>query len=118
MHNKWYYRNPYGDFDPHAMRIAGKNHDMNKNRMRKLGAVNDWNTNYDRYTIDVQSTLWVNVKWLNTNRENTKLALRQPLNIVPRDKIAGAIIEGNFSMVPMEKTLPAPRKPEQIMLVA
>ena len=118
MHNRWYYRNSNGDFDPHAMKIAGKNRDAHKIDMRKLSAVTDWNADYNFYTIDVENTLWVNVKWLNTNRENTKLALREPLSMVPRNEIAGAIREGNFSMVPMENTLPAPVKPNQIMLAA
>ena len=76
MHNRQYYRNSKGDIDPHAMKIAGKNHDAHKIDMCKLSAVNDWNAKHDIYTIDVQNTLWANVEWLNTNRWNTKLALK------------------------------------------
>lgn len=118
MHNRWHYRNSNGDFDPHAMRIAGKNRDAYKNTMHDLKAVTDWDTNHKFYTMDIENTLWVNVKWLNTHRKNTKLALRQPLSIVPRDEIAWALREGNFSIVPMENTLPAPIKPNQIKLAA
>jgi len=118
MHNRWYYRNSNGDFDHHAMKIAGKNRDAHKIDMNKLRAVTDWSADYSSYTIDVQNTLWANVNWLNTNRENTKLALRQPLSMVPRDEIAKAIREENFSIVPIENTLPAPVKKNQIRLAS
>ena len=115
MHNRWYYRNSNGDFDPHAYKMAWKKYHNEIKDKREEEALTDWDTNY---TMDVENTLWVNVKWLNTNRKNTKLALRQPLSIVPRDEIAWALREGNFSIVPMENTLPAPVKPNQIRLAA
>ena len=123
MHNRWYYRNSNGDLDPHARKIASKNLNDYKNIMHARKKVTDWNTNYDFnydfYTMDIENTLWVNIDWLNTNRENTKLALRQPLSMVPRDEIAGAIREWNFSMIiPIENTLPTPVKPNQIMLAS
>ena len=120
MHNRWYYRNSNGNLDPHAMKIAWKNHDYNKNEMRKYSAVTDWNTNYDYYKTDVEDTLWVNIDWLNTNRKNTQLALRNNLSLVPIDKynVGHALKEGNFSMVPMEKAKPVPIKPTQIILTA
>ena len=119
MHNRWYYRNSNGDFDPHAMKMAGKNHDAHKLDIRKLNAVTDWDTNYGYYGTDIESTLWVNVDWLNTNKENTQLALRNNLSLVPIDKynVGRELREGNFSMVPMENK-PAPEKPKQILLAA
>ena len=117
MHKRWYYRNSNGDLDPHAQKMAWKYHDLAKFLNREEARLGDWNVN-NNYSMDVTNTLWVNTQQLDTNRENTKLALRQPLSIVPRDEIAGAIIEGNFSMVPMEKTPPSPVKPEKFMLLA
>ena len=120
MHNRWYYRNSNGDFDPHAKKIAWKNRDTYKNEMRKLYAVTDWNTNYSYYKADVESTLWVNVEWLKANRKNTQLALRSNLSIVPIDRysVGHELKERNFSMVPAKNTLPTPVKPRQIMLAA
>ena len=118
MHNRWYYRNSNGRIDVHAIKMSWKNHDAYKNYRHQLKAVTDWYTNYSYYRTNLENTLWVNVEWLNTHRKNTKLALRQPLSIVPRDEIAWALREGNFSIVPMENTLPTPVRPKQIMLAA
>ena len=115
MHNRWYYRNSNGDFDPHAMKIAGKNRDAHKINMRKLSAVTDWNADYDFYTMDIQNTLWVNVDWLNTNKKDTQLALRNNLSLVPIN-VGRELREGNFSMMPVTK--PAPEKPQKIILAA
>lgn len=116
MHSKRYYRNSKGDLDPHARKLAWKNHEAEKINKHKLKSVTDWN-DYN-YTTAVMDTLWTNVNWLNTNRANTQLALRKNLSMIPREEVVGALREWNFSLVPIENTLPAPVKQNQIILIA
>ena len=118
MHNKWYYRNSNGDLDPHAKKIAWKNHDMAKVLNRKEAIVNDWNLINNQYSMDVTNTLWKNTQWLNTNRKDTKLALREPLSIIPRDEIAHELRVQNYTIVPKSNTLPTPVKQHTIKLVS
>ena len=117
MHNRWYYRNPNGNLDPHAKKIAWKNHDMAKVLNRKEAILNDWNLN-NHYSMDVTNTLWVNTQRLSMNRRNTKLALRQSLAIVPLKEIAHELRVQDFTLVPQENTLPAPVKQSPIRFVA
>ena len=118
MHKRWFYRNDIGILDPYARRRAWEKHDAKKKEYRDLKKVTDWMYIYDNYTLDVAHTISTDVSWLEGSKKETKLALRQPLSMVPRDEIAGAIIKGNFSMVPMKETLPTPIKQKQIMLAA
>lgn len=116
MHNRWYYRNSNGRIDVHAIKMSWKNHDAYKNYRHQLKAVTDWNNDYSYYKTDVESTLWVNVEWLNTNRKNTQLALRNNLSLVPIN-VGRELREGNFSMMPI-KDKPAPEEPDHIILAA
>jgi len=118
MHNKSYYRNRNGDLDPHAKKIAWKNHDVAKIIKRKETILNDWNPINNHYLMDVASTLWTNVQWLNICRRNTKLLLRQQLAMIPRDEIAHELRVQNFTIVPQGSALPTPVNQSQIKLVA
>jgi hypothetical protein len=118
MHNRWYYRNANGDFDPHALKIAWKNRDANKNEYHNLKKVTDLGCIYDNYTLDVAHTISTDVSWLKASKEETKLALRQPLAMVPRDEIAHDLRVGNYTLAPKQDTYLAPIKKHSIRLAS
>lgn len=109
MHNNSNYTNAMTwKYDHHANKMAWKIRDLNKEDLHDLKRLKDWWNQFE-YVNDVRSVLNSKTEGMTSNRQKTKLALRDNFEIRPyQQEVWLALRNNRYSLTPVKKELPMP----------